>query len=151
MAAYDALHQSRMTEVIQPPFLSVALSGRIEKRKVARPSVTRTEFLFGRQELLLDGNGYPFGKGDAHKASGRYCIAIANQAHGIGGGDEFVPLRRTRGGQRGYRVGLRRSGQRIGRHSNSPLRVMKACLAARLEASCPSAPSSPNQCPAPRR
>jgi len=120
MAANDAFHQTHMTKVIQPAFLSVALSGGIEERQVARPSAGGAGFLFRRQELLLDGDGNPFGKGDAHEASGRNCIAIANQAHGIGGGDDFVPLRRSRGGQRGYRVGLKKSGQRIGRHSNSP-------------------------------
>jgi hypothetical protein len=31
-----------------------------------------------------------------------------------------VPLRRARGGQRGDRVGIKRCGQRIGRHSYSP-------------------------------
>ena len=140
-----------MTEVIQPPFLSVALAGRIKERQIARPSVAGAGFFFGCQELLLDGNGNPFGKGDAHEASGGNCIAIANQAHGLGGGDDFVPLRSTSGGKPEYRVSLRSGGLRIGRHSNSPLRVMKACLAARLEVSCPSAPSSPNRCPAPRR
>jgi hypothetical protein len=78
MAANDAFHQTRMTEVIQPPFLSVALPGRIEERQVARPSAGGAGFPVRRQELLLDGNGNRFGKGDAHEASGRYCVAVAN-------------------------------------------------------------------------
>ena len=64
--------------MIQPPFLSVALPGGIDEREAARLSAGGAGFLFRRQKLLLDGNGNRFGKGDAHEATGRYCIAIAN-------------------------------------------------------------------------
>ncbi len=142
MTANDAFHQARMTEMIQTPFLSVALPGGIDEREVARLSAGGAGFLFGRQELLLDGNGDPFGKGDAHEASGRHCIAIANQAHGLGGGDDFVPLRSMGGGNPDDRVGLR-----IGRHNNSPMRVMNwRALRHALKHLCSSAPSSPDRC-----
>ncbi len=78
MTANDAFHQSRMTEMIQTPFLAVALPGGIDEREAAGLSAGGAGFLFRRQKPLLDGNGNPFGKGDAHEASGRHCIAIAN-------------------------------------------------------------------------
>jgi hypothetical protein len=46
----------------------------------------------GPEKALFDGNGNVLGKTDADETAGGDGVAIANQAHGLGGADDFAAL-----------------------------------------------------------
>ena len=101
MAADDALHQAFVAQMVEAPFLAVALAGSINQGQVAGAGVAAVA---GFNEALLQGDGDVLGEADADKAAGGQGVAIADQGHGLAGADHLAAVR---GAQRGnHGVGI---------------------------------------------
>jgi hypothetical protein len=83
MAADDLAHKALVAEMVQSPFLAVALAGGIDQGEVAGR--------FGLQEALFQRHGDAFGKADADEAAGGDGIAVTDQLDGFLGGDDLAP------------------------------------------------------------
>ena len=88
MAAYHALQQPGVRQVVQPPVFAVALAPGIHQRQATGAAWRRQRVL--AQKALLQRNGQAFGKTNADKAARGHGVAIADVAHGLGCGDYFA-------------------------------------------------------------
>src|SRR6516162_1395857 len=101
MSADNLLHQSMVREMIESPFVAIALTSRIDERDIARVTggggfhVARTE------ETLFDRNRDFLGESDTDEAARRQCVAIADELHRVRSGDDLsllVTLEKRQGG-----------------------------------------------------
>src|SRR5438552_18628158 len=82
-----------MAEMVEPAFLAVALTGRVDEREVARLADRLEMLLLGREVELFERDRDLLGKADADEARGRDRIAVADEANGLFGIDDLAPLR----------------------------------------------------------
>ena len=92
VAADHALDQARMTEVVEPALLAVALSGRVDQRQTLRPANAIRVLFAGFDEALLQRDGDVLGEADADKAGRGKRVAIVDQLHRFARGDDLALL-----------------------------------------------------------
>jgi hypothetical protein len=78
--------------MVQSALLAVALAGRIDQGQIARMAGRRGFGVVRGEESLLEGDGDFLGEADADEAAGRQRVAIADQLHRVGGGDDLAFL-----------------------------------------------------------
>src|SRR5208283_6087508 len=82
-----------MSEMVEPAILAVALAGRVDEREIARLAGAMRRLDLRRQVELLECQRDLFGKSDADEAAGCDRVAIANEPHGLGRGNNLSLLR----------------------------------------------------------
>ena len=98
--ADHAPHQSLMPEMVQAAQLAVTLAGRIHQRQVARLAAGRGMAIIARQVQLLERDCNRLGEADADEAAGGDRVAVADQAHRVGGADDLAVVRGAQLGQK---------------------------------------------------
>src|SRR5208283_1271529 len=81
-----------MGEMIEPAILAVALAGRIDEREIARLAGAMRRLDLRRQVELLERQRDLFCKSNADEATGRDRVTVADQAHGLGRGNNLSLL-----------------------------------------------------------
>ena len=92
VSADHASDQPFVSEVVEPPFASIALPSRIHERESAGPALGLLALLLLLEKVLLERNRDPLGKSDADKSPRRHRVPIVNEPHRLFGSLYLGPL-----------------------------------------------------------
>ena len=102
VSADHALHEARVTQVVEPALLAVALAGRVDERQVARTAHAVRIVLRRLDEAVLERDRDVLGEADADEARRGDRVAVPDQRDGLARGHDLAVLERV---QRGDEIG----------------------------------------------
>src|SRR6516162_3158820 len=92
MPSNDFLHQGLVGEMIESTFVAVPLAGGIDEREIARMTDGRSFDVARGEKTLLDRDRDLLGEADPNETASRQRIAITDELHRVGRGNDLSLL-----------------------------------------------------------